>query len=268
MGIMATSLVSNVAAAALGLCVGAVAGLLLNSWARGWDQSDDRELAVHHPISCGSCGDHGPSLLVRATCANCGSSAWPDWWHVPVASALTCAITMLSFGWHKAVLPYLVLSVCGSVISAIDLRTMLIPRVTVWITAAALISAIAIASLWLWLGDHDRSAVLADAAKHAALGALIFGGLFALVATISPNGMGWGDVRLAAVLGLALGWIDLMLVLAGLMASSAVGLIGGLATKGLKNRHEAFPFGPALVAGTLLAVWLREPILNWLIPTA
>lgn len=263
----ATTALSQTTAVVCGLLIGAVAGVALNAWARGWEESNDAELAVHRSIACRSCGAAGPGLLIRATCASCGSAAWPDWWHVPVASALTCAITMVSFGWHAAVLPYLVLSIAGAAISAIDLRTMLIPRAIVWITAAALIASIAAASLWLWLSDREVGGLLVDAAKHAALGALIFGGLFAIIATISPNGMGWGDVRLAAVLGLALGWIDLMLVLAGLMASSAVGLIGGLAVKGLKNRHEAFPFGPALVAGTLLAVWFREPVLDWLVPT-
>lgn len=268
MGFAATGVLSTGIAATFGLVIGAGAGLLVNGWARGWDASDDSEIAAHQRLVCSRCAAPAPAVLASATCSGCGANAWPDWWHVPAMASVSCAITMASVGWHAAVLPYVVLSICGSVISAVDLRTMLIPRVTVWITAGSLIVAIAAASFWLWAGDHEQGGMLLEAAKHAALGALIFGGLFAIIATVSPNGMGWGDVRLAAVLGLALGWIDLMLVLAGLMASSVVGLIGGLAVRGLKNRHEAFPFGPALVAGTLLAVWFRGPILDWLIPTA
>ena len=77
--------------------------------------------------------------------------------------------------------------------------------------------------------------------------------------------MGFGDVKLAFVLGLFLGylgWGELVLGLfLGFLYGAVIG-VGLIVTK-LRTRRDHVPFGPFLAAGTLLAVWWGTPILHW-----
>ena len=79
--------------------------------------------------------------------------------------------------------------------------------------------------------------------------------LFALH-LISPRGLGMGDVRLAFVLGLYLGWLGWAAVVLGALAGfvvQAVIALGLLATRRIRLRDE-LPFGPAMLAGAALVI--------------
>jgi leader peptidase (prepilin peptidase)/N-methyltransferase len=95
------------------------------------------------------------------------------------------------------------------------------------------------------------------------LGFLVYGGGLFVVALVS-RGMGMGDVKLAALIGLVLGSIGLGLV--GVAAGAAI-LVGGLAAvvalvRGV-GRKGAMPFGPALAAGTVIAAFWGPQIADW-----
>jgi leader peptidase (prepilin peptidase)/N-methyltransferase len=77
--------------------------------------------------------------------------------------------------------------------------------------------------------------------------------------------MGFGDVRLSFVLGLALGWLGWGYVGLGLFLGFLYGaVIGvGLIATRLKGRREHVPFGPFLAAGTLTAALWGHTILDW-----
>ncbi len=88
--------------------------------------------------------------------------------------------------------------------------------------------------------------------------------MFWLIAVISGGGMGWGDVKLAALIGLACGF-PLVLVAVVLGA-----LLGGLATGALlitRRRRwasgQTIPFGPSLAAATMVTILWGEHISNW-----
>lgn len=91
---------------------------------------------------------------------------------------------------------------------------------------------------------------------NAGLGALILGGAYLLLALISRGAMGMGDVKLAAVLGLNLGYFSLSaLFLASIFAfvvASLVVLIGMFAGK--LNAKSAVAFGPFMILGAALAL--------------
>jgi leader peptidase (prepilin peptidase)/N-methyltransferase len=91
---------------------------------------------------------------------------------------------------------------------------------------------------------------------RSALGLLALGGGFLLVALVVPRGMGMGDVKLGALIGLVLGAQGLGPV--GVAAGAGV-LLGGLgaiaALVGGASRKQALPFGPFLAAGALVAVF-------------
>jgi leader peptidase (prepilin peptidase)/N-methyltransferase len=92
-------------------------------------------------------------------------------------------------------------------------------------------------------------------------GAAAFSGPVFLIHLVSPAAMGFGDVKLAAVLGFALGVIDWRLSVLALCLAS-----GGTALVGLARRRTTLPFGPGLVAGALVvavASMLSEGLPTW-----
>jgi leader peptidase (prepilin peptidase)/N-methyltransferase len=97
------------------------------------------------------------------------------------------------------------------------------------------------------------------------LGLCLGGGLFLLIALVSPGGMGIGDVKLIAMIGAFLGWQE---VLVTILSSAMIGALVGVSLILLKKkgRKDPIPFGPFLAIGALIAmVWGRE-LLNWYYP--
>lgn len=74
-----------------------------------------------------------------------------------------------------------------------------------------------------------------------------------------PVAMGFGDVKLAAVLGAFLGW---QLLLVGLLLAFVFGAVGGVVGKAL-GRGRVVPFGPYLVLGAFVALFVGTPLLSW-----
>jgi leader peptidase (prepilin peptidase)/N-methyltransferase len=77
--------------------------------------------------------------------------------------------------------------------------------------------------------------------------------------------MGMGDVKLAVLLGLSLGWLSLGHVLLGLFLGFLLGsLVGvGLVATGVRSRKDHLPFAPFLAAGAVIAVLVGRPLLDW-----
>lgn len=75
---------------------------------------------------------------------------------------------------------------------------------------------------------------------------------------INPNGMGFGDVKLALSLGVVLGWYGWLLLFVGAFAGFLFGSLYGLLLMALRraNRKSAIPFGPFMIAGALVGVAL------------
>jgi leader peptidase (prepilin peptidase) / N-methyltransferase len=122
---------------------------------------------------------------------------------------------------------------------------------------ALLLFAPVVVLAWL-IGDA------ADPAR-AGVGLLLYGGILFVVAVVS-RGMGMGDVKLAALIGLVLGSLGLRFV--GVAAGAAIlfGGVGGLVALAMgRGRKSAIPFGPYLAAGAVVAGLLGEPIASWYI---
>lgn len=116
------------------------------------------------------------------------------------------------------------------------------------------------------------AAAALDGSGNALLTALACGaGTFAVFFTlhlISPRGMGFGDVKLSFVLGLALGWFGVGETVVGIFLGFCYGaVIGvGLLVSGVRSRQDPVPFGPFLAAGTMTAVFLGATIVDWYRP--
>lgn len=92
----------------------------------------------------------------------------------------------------------------------------------------------------------------------ALLGGLALGGGYFVLFLINPNGMGFGDVKLAAALGVALGWYGWGILLLGAFAGFLYGGVYGvgLMLRGRAGRKTAMPFGPFMVAGAFTGLLL------------
>jgi len=98
--------------------------------------------------------------------------------------------------------------------------------------------------------------------KQAAIGGGIGLGLFLLVVLISREGMGWGDVKMAALIGLVVGFPLVFVAL--LMGIILGGLVAGvLLLFKIKKRKEAIPFGPFLSLAAMATLLWGSKILSW-----
>ena len=167
---------------------------------------------------------------------------------VPVTMVLTVAL--LNGSW--VALPYVWLIVVLAAIAVVDLRIWLIPYWMPWVGAGiglALISAVSI-------GLGDPHAIVY--AVGGAVGAFL---LFFVLWIAAPGKLGFGDVRLALLLGMFLAWMHPLLPIYGLLFGAVLGLVMGLGAI-VTRRDSRFPFGPALALGAMCAIWLHEPIIN------
>lgn len=103
--------------------------------------------------------------------------------------------------------------------------------------------------------------------RAALCGAAVYFGVLLIAHLISPRGMGFGDVKLAALLGLFLGWTTtsmldaVALVLWAMIIGFAVGTLVGLIILLRRRSNRPFPFGPFLVIGTVIALLASSRIL-------
>jgi leader peptidase (prepilin peptidase) / N-methyltransferase len=169
-------------------------------------------------------------------------------------SLVALRLAGLGLGW--AVPAYLALAFVCLVLAVIDARTRLLPNRVTYPAFPVVLGLLLLASVGL--GDLGRLA-------RGLLAAVAVGALFLLLALISPRGMGLGDVKLAPTLGLALGWLSWGTVAVGVFAGFLLGALAGLAAivvLGL-TRKSLLPFGPWLVAGTLLGVFTGTEVAAW-----
>ncbi|MEO7442467.1 MAG: A24 family peptidase [Acidimicrobiales bacterium] len=174
----------------------------------------------------------------------------------PLATAAVFAVLAARFGVDTALAGFLVTGAGVVAISAIDLRHFIVPNHILYPTllaVAALLSlAAAVDGRWSDLG-------------RATVGGLLgFVAMF-LIHIINPSGLGFGDVRLAGLLGAALGWLSLSRVVLGLflgfLGAALVGVV--LVAAGRKRGKDSLPFGPFLAAGALVAIVAGGPLLDW-----
>ncbi len=95
-----------------------------------------------------------------------------------------------------------------------------------------------------------------------AIAAAAAGSCLLVVALVHPPGMGMGDVKLAAVMGLYLGGAVAPALLVGFGAGAFVGL-AAIARHGVAARKRTVPFGPFLALGGAVALWYGDDAVNW-----
>jgi prepilin signal peptidase PulO-like enzyme (type II secretory pathway) len=104
--------------------------------------------------------------------------------------------------------------------------------------------------------------IVANGVANAALGGGIGFAIFFLLAIVSRGGMGWGDVKLAALIGLATGF---PLVLFSIILAAVIGSIVAISLMIARRRkfRETLPFGPFLAVATMVTLLWGSNILSW-----
>jgi leader peptidase (prepilin peptidase)/N-methyltransferase len=189
-------------------------------------------------------------LLLRGRCRDCGV---PISIRYPLAELGLGALwvgTYLIVGSEDGGRLALGLVFCTLLvaITLTDLERRVIPNA---IVVAGSVAGLAIAAA-TDVGGLDERAIAALAA----------GGLLLLVVLAYPRGMGMGDVKLVAMMGIYLGRAVAPAVLIGFLAGALVGL-ALIARHGSAARKRAIPFGPFLALGGVVGLWFGDAIVDW-----
>jgi leader peptidase (prepilin peptidase)/N-methyltransferase len=222
----------------------------------------EKQSLVRPRSRCPRCGteirnrDNVPVLgwvLLGGKCRACGEPISPMYPAIELSTAI-----LVAGAWWVFDDPWLALAVSALLalmpaIAVIDIQRRIIPNRIVYPALVAFPVYLVVARL---LGVPFD---LAD----AALGFLLYGGGLLLVALLS-RGMGMGDVKLAALLGVVLGALGLSYV--GVAAAAAIilgGLGGVIALVAGKGRKSKIPFGPYLAAGAVVSAFWGPAISSW-----
>jgi leader peptidase (prepilin peptidase)/N-methyltransferase len=151
---------------------------------------------------------------------------------------------------------YLCFAAIGVALAAIDLDTRRLPSKIILpfypIIAGLLTIASAVQGDWWAL------------ARAGIGGAALFAFYFLLV-LLYPAGMGFGDVRLSGILGGILAYLSWPALIVGAFGGFLLGAVAGVAVVIGKQggRKTALPFGPFMILGALLAVFVADPVADW-----
>jgi leader peptidase (prepilin peptidase) / N-methyltransferase len=191
-------------------------------------------------------------LMLRGRCRDCGTPISKRYPLVEAATALLCALVVVVKGIEPEALLGIVFVLLLVPITLIDLEHRIIPNKLTGLGAVLGIALVAV----LIPGDLSEHLIAAAAA----------GGFLLVAALVYPAGMGMGDVKLAAVMGIFLGRAVGPAMFAALLAGSVVGL-GIMARHGAGARKRTIPFGPWLAFGGLVGLFVGDEIVDWYLGT-
>ena len=187
-------------------------------------------------------------LLLRGKCRNCRQYFSRRYLYLELTTAVATFIPFLLFDRLTMIAAWVVFVILGVALSAIDFQLHRLPDA---LTGTLYLSGIALLSLDAALHDrlgHLRSAVIAS---------VLLSAFYWFVNLLSKGGMGMGDVKLAASIGLYTGYTSALSVYVAAMTSFALGSLVGIAIIVLQKgtRKTAVPFGPFMIVGALISIW-------------
>ena len=243
----------------------AVLGLAIGSFLNVVIYRVPRHLSVVRPKSaCPNCSqpiasrDNIPVLswlALRAKCRNCRAPISPRYPLVELATGVLFALTAWRVGPHVDLIAFLLVDAALLALALIDLEMLVLPRAIVYPSLIA-VTAILIAAATL---DDQWHRLFV-----AALCSMAWFALFFIMNLVSPRSLGFGDVRLSLLLGLALGWLGVGEVVLGFFLSNLIGAVVGvtlIATKRIR-RDQPIPYGVFLAIGTIVTILVGPMLLG------
>ena len=246
-----------IACIVMGLLVGSFLTVVVDRVPRGGS-------VVHPPSACGSCGNRltAPDLVpivswlvLRGKCRHCGASIGPEPLIIEIANASIFVAFGLKFGADPVLPAFCIMGAALVALVWIDLHEFRLPREITYTAIALSTPVIVVAAI---VNDEP------ERIWQAALGAGIALAIMGLIYIASRGGMGDGDVRLAPLLGMHLGYLNPGIVPVGLFFGFLIGAVVGVLAMaiGKAGRKTALPFGPFLAAGTVLAVFVGQSFVD------
>jgi leader peptidase (prepilin peptidase)/N-methyltransferase len=195
-------------------------------------------------------------LLLRGRCRTCQAPISARYPGVELLTGIAFGLTAWRFGFDWALPAYLYLVAVGIALAFIDLDTQRLPN-------ALTLPSYPVASVLLLipaLVDGDPAAFI-----RAVIGGVALFVFYFLLAVISPGGMGFGDVKLSGVLGMYLGYLSWGVLALGAFLGFLIGGLVGVALLLARRagRKSKVPFGPSMIAGALIAIWVGQPVIDW-----
>jgi leader peptidase (prepilin peptidase)/N-methyltransferase len=238
----------------LGVVIGSFLNVVIYRVPRG-------ESLVSPPSHCPSCGApvrarHNVPVLgwlvLRGRCADCRTRIPVRYPLVELGTGVAFVAVALRL-WQLHLLSALpafgYFTAVGIALALIDLDCRRLPNAIVLLAYPVLGAALAGSAWW----QHDWWPL-----ARAGIGAAALLAFFGAVVLIHPAGMGLGDVKLSGVIGGVLGYLSWTALALGAFLGFLLGAVVGVAViaSGRGNRKTAVPFGPFMIAGALLAVFL------------
>ncbi len=241
--------------ALLGLAVGSFLNVVIWRVPRGGS-------VVTPPSACPGCGhrirpwDNIPVvswLLLRGRCRDCGERISARYPLVELLTSVVFVVALVRFGVTIELGAYLVLAAVYVALALIDLDTHRLPDVLTLGVLPPLVALLA----WASAVSGDWSALVRALVAGTSLFVFYF-----LLLVIYPGGMGFGDVKLSASVGVALGYLGWGALGVGAFAAFLLGGIFGIALMivGKKGRRDGVPFGPWMVLGAAIGIGVGESI--------
>ncbi|MET0715248.1 MAG: prepilin peptidase, partial [Mycetocola sp.] len=202
-------------------------------------------------------------LLLRGRCRDCGIGISPRYPLVELGTALFFVVIALRFGGavgSSQLAPRMVTTLSCLYLGAISVALAMID-----IDTRKLPNAIVLPSYPMAAGLLTAAALLASEPGRiltALIGAVSLFGIYLVLALIYPGGMGYGDVKLAGVLGLYLGWLGWEAAVVGGFAAFLLGGVFSLVLVALRraNLKSGIPFGPWMIAGAWVGILVGAQI--------
>jgi len=251
-GIWPPLYVTVVLAGAFGLLIGSFLNVVVWRVPRG-------ESIARPPSACPRCHheirsrDNIPVLswlLLRGRCRDCSEPIAVRYPLVEAGTAVLFGLAAWRTGTTWALPALLYLAAIAVALALIDLDTHRLPNAIVLPSYPVAIVLLALAS-WNPGGASDWPALIRALIGGATLFAFYF-----LLAFAYPAGMGFGDVKLAGILGLYLAWIGWGALVIGAFAAFVFGGVFSVALllSGRAGRKSGIPFGPWMIIGTCVGV--------------
>jgi leader peptidase (prepilin peptidase) / N-methyltransferase len=224
---------------------GAVVGVLAGAALRGTVFRLSVPSGDPQRIACPRCGTPTHSRLALR-CPQCRSSLGTPL-ALELITAGVLALLLGRFGGQPDMVAFGFFGVLGVALAAIDISVRRLPDALTLPAYPILIALLTPAAI----AGHDFAALL-----RAVLGGLALAAVYLLIALMGQGKLGGGDIKLAGVAGLALGWLGWPILIAGAALAFALAALASLALLAARRvtLRSSISFGPFLLGGALIAM--------------